>query len=93
MIKTNILKKHKPLKRRIQRRMNEQLDDPVEEDEDGWEVLPDGIFPRGCDALKSDVGKTNNKAFAILEWCRINSNRNNQELGVPVFRVFYSRGK
>ena len=43
--------------------------------------------------LKSDVGKTNHKAFAILEWWRLNSNRHKQELGVSVFKVFHSWGK
>ena len=89
----NILKKNKALKIIIQQRIKEQTDAPFEEDEVGWEVIPDGIFLRGCDVLKIDVEKTNHKAFAILELWWLNSNRNKQELGVPFFKVFHSWGK
>ena len=43
VMKLSILKKNKARKRIIQQRMNEHMDAPVEEDEDGWEVLSDGI--------------------------------------------------
>ena len=92
MMKLNTLKKNKALKIIIQLIMKEELDAPIEEYDDGWEVLSDGIFPRGCDVLKSDVGKTDHKAFAILEWWSLNRNRDKQELGVPVVNVF-TRGE
>ena len=43
--------------------------------------------------LKSNVVKTNHKAFTFLEWWLLKCNINKQDLGVPFFKVFHSWGK
>ena len=62
-------------------------------EEDGFVQLPDGIFPRNVELLRSESTKVNKKAYSIMEWWRLTTNESSADIGTPRFKVFGSWGK
>ena len=72
MMKMNEVKKEKALRRIKNRRHGDKESEInqglLQEVDDGFVVLPDGILPRDADVLRNESEKVNKKAYSIMEW-------------------------
>ena len=70
MMKLNEVKKKRAFRRIMQRRRNDIISKQVieEEDNEGFEHLPDNILPQGVEFLRKYSVAVNKKAYTIMEW-------------------------
>ena len=97
MMKMNEVKKEKAL-RRIKKRRHGNKESEInqgllQEVDDGFVTLPDGILPRDAEVLRNESKKVNKKAYSIMEWWRLTTSTDSSNMGLPRFKVFNSWGK
>ena len=70
MMKLNVVKKKRSFRRIMQRNRNDIISKQVirEDDNEGFEHLPDNILPQGLENLRKDSVAVNNKSYTIMEW-------------------------
>ena len=96
MMKMNEVKKEKALRRVKKRRHGDKAEinqGLLQEVDDGFVVLPDGILPRDADVLRNESEKVNKKAYSIMERWRFTTITDSSNIGLPRFKVFNSWGK